>query len=110
MVFTLIAHCNICICIVVLGCLFALTAILHPREITDILPLSLYYLLIPTTYMILMIYCVFNLDNVSWGTREVVDKKRKEGCDDEGVVRDDLVNPSWAESKALNNFEVGEQN
>ena len=39
----------------------------------------------------------------------MVDKKRKEGYDDDGVVRDDLINPSWAESKALNNFEVGEQ-
>lgn len=89
-----------------LGCLFALTAILHPKEAGDLLPVVLYYLMIPTTYMILMIYCVLNLNNVSWGTRETPQAQKK-ALGNNAKARDDLVNPSWAESNTLQAFEVG---
>ena len=50
---------------------FVLCGILHPQEIVSLFNGFTYYLAIPTMYMILMIYAVCNLNNVSWGTREV---------------------------------------
>jgi len=50
---------------------FILCGVLHPQEIISLFNGLTYYLAIPTMYMILMIYAVCNLNNVSWGTREV---------------------------------------
>lgn len=50
---------------------FILCGVLHPREIMSVLCGFVYYLAIPTMYMILMIYSICNLHIVSWGTREV---------------------------------------
>jgi len=87
---------------VVLGCLFVFAAILHPREIVDVLPGVLYYLSIPTTYMILMVYCIMNLNNVSWGTRE----SSSEELGSQKVDRDSLTNPSWCQGEALRGFKM----
>jgi hypothetical protein len=32
----------------------------------------IYYITVPSMYMLLIIYSLFNLNNVSWGTRETV--------------------------------------
>jgi len=48
------------------------SALLHPREFTDILFIIIYYLFIPSAYLILTIYALCNLHDISWGTREVV--------------------------------------
>ena len=37
-----------------------------------------YYITIPSMYLFLVIYSFFNLNVVSWGTREVAEKKSKE--------------------------------
>lgn len=58
----------------VFGMLFIIyftTAILHPREFTCIIPGVLYFLALPSTFVLLQIYALFNLNNVSWGTREI---------------------------------------
>jgi hypothetical protein len=34
-----------------------------------------YYLTIPCMYMLLPLYCVFNLDDVTWGTRETTQEQ-----------------------------------
>ncbi|KAL4708136.1 hypothetical protein ACJJTC_009915 [Scirpophaga incertulas] len=54
---------------------FFVTAALHPQEIICILYLVVYYITIPSMYMLLIIYSLCNLNNVSWGTREVAQKK-----------------------------------
>ncbi|XP_059481100.1 chitin synthase chs-2-like [Neocloeon triangulifer] len=47
------------------------TGLLHPREV-GCLPFGVvYYITVPSMYMLLIIYSLFNLNNVSWGTREV---------------------------------------
>jgi chitin synthase len=47
-----------------------ITAFLHPIEI-GCLPFGVvYYITVPSMYMLLIIYSLFNLNNVSWGTRE----------------------------------------
>lgn len=55
---------------------FIITAILHPKEI-NCLPYGIvYYVTVPSMYMLLVIYSVFNMNVVSWGTREVTITER----------------------------------
>ncbi|CAG9784364.1 unnamed protein product [Diatraea saccharalis] len=54
---------------------FFVTGALHPQEINCLLYLLVYYITIPSMYMLLIIYSLCNLNNVSWGTREVAQKK-----------------------------------
>ncbi|ESO98138.1 hypothetical protein LOTGIDRAFT_143023 [Lottia gigantea] len=51
--------------------IFVVSAFLHPQEFTCILHGFLYFLTIPSMSMLLVIYSLANLHNVSWGTREV---------------------------------------
>lgn len=56
---------------------FIIAAILHPQEFWC-LPCGLvYYLTVPSMYLLLIIYSVCNLNNVSWGTREVPQRRKK---------------------------------
>ncbi|CAF4758377.1 unnamed protein product [Pieris macdunnoughi] len=55
--------------------LFFVTGALHPQEISCLLYIGIYYITIPSMYMLLIIYSLCNLNNVSWGTREVAVKK-----------------------------------
>ena len=54
----------------VLG-VFTLAAIIHPQEGLNILFFPVYFVAVPAMYMILIIYSMCNLNNISWGTREV---------------------------------------
>lgn len=49
---------------------FVISAVLHPQEFYCLLHGALYFLLIPSMSMLLMIYSICNLHVVSWGTRE----------------------------------------
>jgi len=53
---------------------FLLVGVLHPAEAPYLVHGIVYYLTIPCMYMLLPIYCVFNLDDVSWGTRDTAKK------------------------------------
>ena len=48
---------------------FLLAAILHPQEFGCLPYLVIYYITIPAMYLLLVIYSIFNLNVVSWGTR-----------------------------------------
>lgn len=50
---------------------FIATAMLHPSEFYCLKYGVIYYVTVPSMYMLLVIYSVFNMNNVSWGTREV---------------------------------------
>ncbi|KAG0723346.1 Chitin synthase chs-2 [Chionoecetes opilio] len=56
---------------------FILTGLAHPKEIACLPAGLIYYLLVPSMYLLLQIYSCFNLNNVSWGTREVSTKQKK---------------------------------
>ncbi|GAB6025457.1 hypothetical protein CHUAL_011200 [Chamberlinius hualienensis] len=58
-------------------------AILHPLEFTCLLWGWLYWLVIPSMYLLLIIYSYMNMNNVSWGTREVQVKKSKQEMEEE---------------------------
>lgn len=47
-----------------------ITGLLHPQEIKALPAGIIYYITIPCMYMLLIIYSLFNLNDVSWGTRE----------------------------------------
>lgn len=46
------------------------TALFHPKELNCLKFGIVYYITVPSMYMLLIIYSVFNMNNVSWGTRE----------------------------------------
>ncbi|KAA0717532.1 hypothetical protein E1301_Tti021139 [Triplophysa tibetana] len=50
--------------------MYLVTAILHPQEFTLIIYGLMYFICIPSGYLLLTIYSLVNMDNVSWGTRE----------------------------------------
>uniref|UniRef100_A0A6Q2ZEP9 chitin synthase n=1 Tax=Esox lucius TaxID=8010 RepID=A0A6Q2ZEP9_ESOLU len=47
-----------------------ITAALHPKEFPLIIYGFLYFICIPSGYLLLTIYSMVNMNNVSWGTRE----------------------------------------
>lgn len=47
-----------------------ITGLLHPQEMKALIFGIVYYITIPSMYMLLVIYSLFNLNDVSWGTRE----------------------------------------
>ncbi|KAM6959199.1 chitin synthase chs-2-like [Aplochiton taeniatus] len=46
------------------------TAVMHPQEFQLIIYGILYFVCIPSAYLLLAIYSMVNMNNVSWGTRE----------------------------------------
>ncbi|XP_050981710.1 chitin synthase 1 isoform X2 [Labeo rohita] len=64
--------------------LYMVTAILHPQECTLIIYGLMYFICIPSGYLLLTIYSLVNMHIVSWGTRE--SSKGKEQKKQVGVV------------------------
>ncbi|XP_070840858.1 chitin synthase chs-2-like [Chaetodon trifascialis] len=56
--------------IISLACFYFITALMHPQEVGLICFGWLYMLCIPSAYLLLAIYSMVNMNNVSWGTRE----------------------------------------
>ena len=49
---------------------FVTTAALHPQEFGLVVYGLMYFLCIPSGYLLLTIYSMVNMNNVTWGTRE----------------------------------------
>ncbi|XP_075914337.1 chitin synthase chs-2-like [Petromyzon marinus] len=56
--------------LITLVAIHVIAAALHPREFSCIVHGFLYLICIPTGYLLLLIYSLVNMYNVSWGTRE----------------------------------------
>lgn len=63
--------------LIALSSSFFIAACLHPQEFWCIVPGIIYLLSIPSMYLLLILYSIINLNNVTWGTREVQTKKTK---------------------------------
>jgi chitin synthase len=50
---------------------FIVAAILHPQEFYCLMWGWLYFVWVPSAYLLMQIYSVSNVNNTSWGTREV---------------------------------------
>uniref|UniRef100_A0A8C2X777 chitin synthase n=1 Tax=Cyclopterus lumpus TaxID=8103 RepID=A0A8C2X777_CYCLU len=60
--------------ILALASFYVVTAILHPQEIGLVCYGFIYLISIPSAYLLLSIYSMVNMNNVSWGTRETANK------------------------------------
>ena len=54
-----------------------IAAFLHPQEIGCLLSGVVFFVTVPSMHLLLIVYAIFNLNVVSWGTREVATKKSK---------------------------------
>ncbi|XP_062606375.1 chitin synthase chs-1-like [Saccostrea cucullata] len=57
--------------------IFIIAALFHPREWYNLLFGLLYFVLVPCGFLVLIIYSLCNLNDVSWGTRESSNAKGK---------------------------------
>lgn len=64
--------------------MYVVTAILHPQECTLVIYGLMYFICIPSGYLLLTIYSLVNMHIVSWGTRE--SNKGEENKKKVGVV------------------------
>ena len=53
----------------VAGCI-VLSGLFHPEEVFNLFCGPVYFAAIPSMYMLLMIYSLTNMNDISWGTRE----------------------------------------
>lgn len=70
--------------LVSMSVMYMVTAILHPQEFGMIVYGLMYFICIPSGYLLLTIYSLVNMNNVSWGTRE--SNKEKEQKKHVGVL------------------------
>ncbi|KAM8841069.1 chitin synthase chs-1-like [Spinachia spinachia] len=56
--------------VISMASIYIITAIMHPQEAHLVFHGFLYIVSIPSAYLLLIIYSMVNMDNVSWGTRE----------------------------------------
>ena len=71
---------------------------LHPQEFKCLIMMPIYLFMIPSMYLFLFIYSIFNLNVVSWGTREVKQKKSAEELEAEAAMAEEKAQA--AETKA----------
>lgn len=64
---------------VVTGLVFVFAAMVHPQEFQCLVHGLLYFVLVPSMYLILALYSVINLNVVSWGTRETTTPNSAQG-------------------------------
>ncbi|XP_011874477.1 PREDICTED: uncharacterized protein LOC105565685 isoform X2 [Vollenhovia emeryi] len=54
----------------IVACQMTVAGLLHPQEATCLFCGVIYYITVPSMYMLLIIFSVFNVHNVTWGTRD----------------------------------------
>ena len=59
--------------------IFLIAGILHPREFKCLIPGLLYFISLPSAFILLNIYSLTNLNNISWGTREIAKTQTENG-------------------------------
>ncbi|XP_070702922.1 chitin synthase chs-2-like [Pempheris klunzingeri] len=82
--------------VISMAILYIITAIMHPQEIHLVFYGFLYIICIPSVYLLLTIYFMVNMNNVSWGTRE---PKRAAG-----VASSEATSQQTTTQKAKNTF------
>uniref|UniRef100_A0AAN0LHG8 chitin synthase n=1 Tax=Polyphagotarsonemus latus TaxID=1204166 RepID=A0AAN0LHG8_9ACAR len=76
---------------------FFVAALLHPQEFSCVVPIILYFLSIPSMYLLLIVYSLINLNVVTWGTREKpqsVAPKSKKQLEEEKKLQEELKKKS----------------
>ncbi|XP_046404364.1 chitin synthase chs-2-like [Ischnura elegans] len=83
---------------------FIITAFLHPKEFFCLIHGVTYYITVPSMYLLLIIYSIFNLNNVSWGTREIISNKKKREMEEEKKRREEEAKKSGKKKGLLGVF------
>ena len=73
---------------------YILTALFHPLEFSSIVHGFMYFLTIPSSFVLLTIYSFCNIHVVSWGTREVAKVKSKEEVEKKQKIAEEKKNVS----------------
>lgn len=95
--------------LVIMGIIFFLTAICHPFELSCVKPCFLFFLCIPTTYILIIIYSLTNMNQTNWGTRDnvyVPQKKRKVNLDENDIKElEKQLSDAKANNELINKIE-----
>ena len=62
---------------------FIIAGIMHPYEFTCLLYGPIYFLCIPSGYLVLIVFALSNMQDISWGTRDLPKKKTKAELEEE---------------------------
>lgn len=86
-----------------------ITGLLHPNEWSCLICGLMYYITVPSMYMLLIIFSLFSINNVTWGTREQkpaenVENNSGDGNDDDD---DDKKSSSLEKNKKKNIVKKG---
>ena len=84
---------------------FILAGILHPQEFACLPMGVIYYITIPSMYLLLMLYSIFNLNNVSWGTREVPKSAAELAAEEEQSINEVKTNVTKKEGGLMGYFQ-----
>lgn len=79
---------------------YIIAGLLHPYGLKDLVLGVIYFICIPAGYLILIIYALCNLENISWGTRENkiadlennTENQKKEDEKDTGIELENVTN------------------
>ncbi|XP_076443597.1 chitin synthase chs-2-like [Babylonia areolata] len=74
--------------------IFLVASLLHPQELFCLVYGALYFLVVPSTFILLTIYYLCNLNNVSWGTREVPKKLTPEELEAQKIAEEEKAKNS----------------
>lgn len=89
--------------LIFLALFYVITALLHPQEIGLVFYGFIYIICIPSAYLLLSIYSMVNMNNVSWGTRETAPAARDEAASptkaEKGTARCRLL--PWSNAHSL---------
>ena len=69
--------------LIIMSASFIIAGIMHPYEFTCLPYGIIYYLCIPSGYLVLIIFAISNMQDISWGTRDVPKKKTKAQLEEE---------------------------
>ncbi|KAL8582281.1 hypothetical protein ACOMHN_037038 [Nucella lapillus] len=74
--------------------IFFVASLLHPQEFFCLVYGALYFLVIPSTFILLTIFYLCNLNNVSWGTREMPKKLTPDELEAQKLAAEEKVKKS----------------
>ncbi|RXN14958.1 putative vertebrate CG2666-PC-like protein [Labeo rohita] len=86
--------------------LYIITAALHPQEFSLVVYGLLYFICIPSGYLLLIIYSIVNMNNVSWGTRESGGQAKTTAVD---TIKKKIMNATCCKCPCLKTEEQSEE-
>uniref|UniRef100_A0A671Q0L6 chitin synthase n=1 Tax=Sinocyclocheilus anshuiensis TaxID=1608454 RepID=A0A671Q0L6_9TELE len=86
--------------------LYIITAALHPQEFSLVIYGLLYFLCIPSGYLLLVIYSIVNMNNVTWGTRETGSQAKTTAVD---TIKKKVMNATCCKCPCVESEDLSEK-